>query len=312
VRIAETLTCTLVIDHRPEVSVTVSAPAEVTREKPGPAEPLPDGNLRSTRTLTLTPRGLKPVRVEGLTVTWQEANGYTAVLPVEPQRVPVKSLVAGVEGADFRTFSHPGGEPGPFFDRHGALPYSVRNWPLIIGLGALGALLVGFGVGYLVRRWLAGRARDEGPYVDPRPAHIIAYERLERLVAEDLPGQGEAKTFYFRLSEIVRDYLGRRYGFDGLEMTTQEVVNALGRQGEAAPRGEAFLAVRDFLDETDLVKFADFAPADGGDTVLRIARGVIELTRVRDEVSSVGGLPAQSAPTQHTDPGSSQGGGGAA
>ena len=314
VRIAERLTCTLVVDHRPDVSITVTAPADVTREPGGPAEPLPDGNLRSTRTLTMVPRSLKPVHVEGLNVVWQEAGGYTGSLAIDAQRVNVKSLVAGIEGAVFRTFAEPLGKTGEkadeaaiaaFHERHGALPHRVRNWALIIGLGVLGALIVGVLIGFLVKRWLASRVRDTGPWVDPRPAHIIAYEKLDRLVAEDLPGQGETKTFYFRLSEIVRDYLGRRYDFDGLEMTTNEVLRALDAQADAGPKGEAFDAVRDFLDETDLVKFADFAPGDGGDTVLRIARGVIELTRVADLATTA---PASTAATTPTPPAAGRGG----
>lgn len=302
VRIAEPLRCTLTIDHRPDVSVTVAAPAHVTREPAGAAETLPDGQLRSTRVLSVIPRSLKPVQVKGLSVTWQEVGGYTGSLPIEPMRVAVHSEAAGVEHADFRSFELPLGiQGGPeataeeraaFDAAHGALPHSVRNWPLILTLGALAVLLVGGLLGFVIRRWLASRAREPAPFVDLRPAHIIAYERLEALIAQDLPGQGETKQLYFRVSEIVRDYLGRRYGFDALEMTTYELRERLAALAAEGPQGEGRDAVHDFLDETDLVKFADFRPDDEGDVALRMARGLIELTRRPDEVAG-GKLPVE-------------------
>jgi hypothetical protein len=282
VRIAEPLVCTLVVDHRPDVSIAVTAPAEVSRDKAGPPEPLPDGTLRSTRTLTVRPRGLKPVRVEGLAVTWQETSGYTGTLAIPPQRVQVKSLVAGVADADFRTYASPQSELAPFVDRHGPLPHLVRNWALIFGLYLAGALLIGVLIGVPLRRWLRARRRPPAPYVDPRPAHVIALERLERLLAEDLPARGETKQLYFRLSEIVRDYLARRFHFDAMEMTSQEVLVALTTKGDGGPNAQGFVAVRDFLEETDLVKFAGFSATDEGDTAVRMARGLIELTRGTD------------------------------
>ena len=56
-----------------------------------------------------------------------------------------------------------------------------------------------------------------------------AREALDALRAEDLPGKGRVREFYFRLSEIVRGYLGERYGFDALESTTPELLESLRR-----------------------------------------------------------------------------------
>ncbi|MCB9524846.1 MAG: hypothetical protein H6702_15920 [Myxococcales bacterium] len=291
VRVGDALTCTLVIDHRADVTVKVVAPSGAARKgEPTPAEPAPGGGLRSTRELVLKPFGLKDVKIRGFQVVWQETGGYEGRVDVPAIRVPVKSMLAGQAEPDFRTFAKPPeGDAEGFFSRHGPLPFVVTNWPLIIGLIVLGALLVGVGVGVAIKRWLAGREVDEGPFEDPRPAHVIAYERIERLQGEDLFSQGQAKQYYFRLSEIVRDYMGRRYGFDALEMTTEQIRAALQTEVLSV---EAGVAVREFLEETDLVKFADFAPADdGGDTVLRMARGLIELTRAADVAPAAAPAP---------------------
>lgn len=293
VRVGDPLTCTVVIAHRKDVSVKVLAPTGATRQEPAPAEPLPNGDLRSTRALELRPLGLRDVRIKGFSVVWQEASGYEGTVEIPGQRVPVKSMLVGQADPKFRTFAEPQGEVEPFHGRHGAVPYIVRNWPLIIGLIVFGAILLGVGVGFLVRRWLANRVVEETVWVDPRPAHVIAYEKLDRLVAQNLPDQGETKQFYFRLSEVMRDYIGRRYGFDALEMTSDEIRRRLRGLEADAPSTEGDLAMRDFLQETDLVKFADFAPPDQGDTALRMARGLIELTRAADaQPEAEGEVPA--------------------
>jgi hypothetical protein len=284
VQVGDPLTCTVTIAHRKDVSVKVVAPTGATRQDAAPAEPLPNGDLRSTRVIVLRPMGLRDVRIKGFAVIWQEASGYEGTVDIPGQRVPVKSMLVGQAEPKFRTFTEPQVEVPVFHERHGGLAYIIRNWPLIIGLIILGAIIIGVGVGFLVKRWLAGRVVDEGPFVDPRPAHVIAYEQLERLVAEDLPHQGELKAFYFRLSEVVRDYIGHRFQFDALEMTSHEIRTHLHALEADQPSVEGDVAMRAFLDETDLVKFADFAPPDeGGDTVLRMARGLIELTRQADD-----------------------------
>ncbi len=60
-----------------------------------------------------------------------------------------------------------------------------------------------------------------------------------------------------RVSNTLRVYLGDRYGFDGLECTTDELVARLAQRSDAA-------AIRDvaqaLLSDADLVKFADVEP----------------------------------------------------
>jgi len=49
---------------------------------------------------------------------------------------------------------------------------------------------------------------------------------------------------------VLRGYLGRKYRFPALEMTTEEILEHLGREDRRAPDVERYLA------ETDFVKFA--------------------------------------------------------
>mgnify|MGYP001181648062 CR=1 FL=1 len=95
------------------------------------------------------------------------------------------------------------------------------------------------------------------------------------------------KDYYFRLSEIVRGYLERRFGINGLEMTSDEIRRWLHSNTFTA---EIRLSIDDFLGETDLVKFADFSPDDAAtETVTRLARGLITLTMVEAEQTDAEG-----------------------
>jgi hypothetical protein len=64
--------------------------------------------------------------------------------------------------------------------------------------------------------------------------------------------------FFDRVNDAVREYLGARFGFDGLESTTRETLAALRRVPNfVLPLPE----VAAFLQECDLVKFADVTPS---------------------------------------------------
>jgi hypothetical protein len=64
--------------------------------------------------------------------------------------------------------------------------------------------------------------------------------------------------FFDRVNDAVREYLGARFGFDGLESTTDETIAALRR----VPRFVLPIAeLASFLQQCDLVKFADMTPS---------------------------------------------------
>src|SRR5690606_30334931 len=93
------------------------------------------------------------------------------------------------------------------------------------------------------------------PPPPPRPPWEIALEALTRLREERDRGLDEAgiETWADAVSDVVREYLGARYGFDGLESTTDELVASLHAREPSDARLEV---VRAFLRECDLVKFA--------------------------------------------------------
>jgi len=137
----------------------------------------------------------------------------------------------------------------------------MRDWrPLWIGAGALVGMGAAAGAWAAVRRLRRRRPRraEGGVVIDTRPPEEIALERLRALAASGMLDGDDRRPFYFAVSEIVRDFLGRRYGFDALELTSAELLARL-------EKGDGATAVREpvarWLEATDLVKYAGLAAA---------------------------------------------------
>jgi hypothetical protein len=93
-----------------------------------------------------------------------------------------------------------------------------------------------------------------------RAPDAVAAEKLTALRHAGNYAADGYRPFYFALTEIVREYLGARYGFDALEMTTTEVLDELKRRAEHLT-GEGMEVPRFFAD-CDLVKFAKAGSTD--------------------------------------------------
>lgn len=91
-----------------------------------------------------------------------------------------------------------------------------------------------------------------------KPAHILAFEELEQLRQDQLVEKGVIKEHFFRLSEIFRRYIERRFRIPAIEQTTEELVPAIINLDSLGTSLKA--ETRSFLQQADLVKFAKFTP----------------------------------------------------
>jgi hypothetical protein len=123
------------------------------------------------------------------------------------------------------------------------------SWGLLgVAVGAL--------VAWLVYRWRR-RPRPVAPPPPPRPPWEVALERLDEARHAGLLETRRFSDFFDRVNDAIREYLGARFGFDGLESTTDETLASLRR----IPRFDLPLPeIAAFLQECDLVKFADMTP----------------------------------------------------
>jgi hypothetical protein len=90
------------------------------------------------------------------------------------------------------------------------------------------------------------------------PAHVIALRELDNLRAEKLWQSNQVKQYYVRLSEIIRAYIEHRFEIIALEMTTDEVMDAIKRI--PLDDNNSLIILRDLLALADLVKFAKHQP----------------------------------------------------
>jgi len=214
---------------------------------------LGDGRIRRVFTLTIAAYEPGPKEVPAIEVTYLGPRGDVRTARTLPVAIKIGSLIAN--------------EPEPAL-KDAAPPVSVIEenlWPAYVAGGLIAAGLGALLTIAIVRRLRARRGERPGP--PPRPAHEVALERLDRLGAYGFLENADNRPFYFAVSEVIREYLGARFGFDSLELTTDELVAQLRRSsGREIVVGE----IQGWLSACDLVKFAKISPGAAE------ARGALE------------------------------------
>lgn len=151
------------------------------------------------------------------------------------------------------------------------LPASNWLWLLLgAGLLALGVIAVVW--------W---RRRPQPASVDSRTPGQIALDSLAAIEALRLPAAGRYQEYYTAVADTVRVFLAAAYHIPVLERTTTEIRADLATAGVTADRRAAIVR---FLQDSDLVKFANFRP-DGASAAQLVAdarRLVIEHEALRE------------------------------
>lgn len=130
--------------------------------------------------------------------------------------------------------------------------YSLQEfWPWI--LMALGLLLLATGLWFYWRR-RQGKASPFAKKAKPLlPPHTEAIEALEQLRHQKLWQRNLLKAYYTELTDITRHYIERRYNIMAMEMTSDEVMEAL---QDKTQNKEALDKLSSTFMIADLVKFA--------------------------------------------------------
>lgn len=135
------------------------------------------------------------------------------------------------------------------------------DYRLAIVLGALGALALGALLAWLAMRWWRKRGRPE-PLPPPAPppweTALAELAALSERRASDV-AEGRTEPWVDAVSDSVRKYLGQRFGFPGLESTTDEIARELSAARALSITPEEAVS---FLAQCDLVKFAKASLAD--------------------------------------------------
>lgn len=123
----------------------------------------------------------------------------------------------------------------------------------------LAAVLVGL---YFLGRYLYKRYKNKQPiFVLPKkpklPAHIVAFDALDRLKAKKLWQSDRVKDYYTELTDIIDRYIEDRFEVSAIEMTTDEILSGLANRSIPQQDMEKLSST---LQTADLVKFAKLNP----------------------------------------------------
>jgi hypothetical protein len=181
-------------------------------------------------------------------------------------RITVGSQLANVPNAEAK----PAPPPVQVFFQDYTLAY--------VAAGLLATALV-VTLALLASRWWKKRQKERTPPPPPRPPWEVALETLAALrrSGPDLVREGRAIELVDGASDALRQYLGARFSFDGLESTTDEVLGHMKRAGRI---GVALADIATLLRDCDLVKFAKMEPTEAEyvaflDSAERIVRGTM-------------------------------------
>ncbi len=147
---------------------------------------------------------------------------------------------------------------------------------IVVAATAGGLVILAIAISIYRRR---KRRPAVAPIVPLRPPEEIALERLDELRRRGAFEVDGYRPFNFAVAEIIRAYLGARFQFDALEMTTTELCAALEEITDDALLGQR-IALRQFLESTDLVKFAKAGSTDAdARAALDAAEAIVKATR---------------------------------
>ncbi len=114
------------------------------------------------------------------------------------------------------------------------------------------------------------------------PAHIIALRDLESLRQKKLWQNGEHKSYYSELTDILRTYLYNRWDISAMEMVSDEIMQALEQQPEINRQHRNCL--QSLLRTADAVKFAKACPmAEENTLAFESVYHLVEETKVVDK-----------------------------
>ncbi len=185
--------------------------------------------------------------------------------------VGLKVSTVPVDTANANNFAAPHGVIGIAYE------WSAGLWSMLLVV-----LLLVVGIVMLFKRIAANKPITKRIVVaPPPPAHQPAIEAIERIrdsrqieTAEDL------KNYYDNLTDVLRNYIEKRFGFNALELTSSEIIVRLQQTNDAT----ALRELREVLETADLVKFAKYETSlSEADRSLLMAIDYVNTTKQKPE-----------------------------
>jgi hypothetical protein len=246
---ADSVEISLKIEYPEDAQIALPAPGSqlgdflVQAQTVDPPHLVAAGRLEIDQHLTLAPSAAGDFTIPALQVSATLADGQPISLQSTAIPVKVTSLLTEEKGKapELRDIEEPLDAPIPL------------AWKL--GGMAAGLLVIGALVWWV---WLRKPKLIEEPPAPPMPPGQAALARLDALYAQEQLEAGDYRQFHFELSDILREYIERRFSLRAQEQTTDEFLAGLPQQRVFDVPQQ--LLLQDFLRRSDLVKFAKYAP----------------------------------------------------
>lgn len=204
-------------------------------------EPLPDDRIRTTTIVDFTSFTTGQHVVATNSIVFQGTRDSELSIPFPFASFDVVSLLA--------TNMEARGSKG-YLNWRRTLP----RW--LVALLAVLVLAIGLS---LLLVYLTARSNQPDEPVEPSlPPDVLALARLEALQEKGFVDAMDHEPFYVELSDIVREYLERRFALHAPDRTTEEFFREAA--DTQALSYEHQQLTRSFLEQCDLVKFAKHLP----------------------------------------------------
>ena len=153
--------------------------------------------------------------------------------------------------------------------------WGILRWVLLV-VGLL--LLVDLGF-WLWKKYDKYRQKEEEP-IDPellRPADEVALEKLDEIKAQKIWKDGKVKEYQTELTDVVREYIGRRFEVHSTEKTSDETL----REMKPLIDKDLYGRLSKMLQLADLVKFAKWhTTPDENEQALTTAYDFVNETKI--------------------------------
>ena len=225
---------------------------------------LPDGRVQLSQDLTLTSFKDSLFVIDPLAVVSGEDTFRTEAMALNViQPFEVDSSLAITDIKDI--------EKAPIWW------WGIIRWIL------LGLLIVGLAVGgYYLWRWIESKRKPKEEEIDPellRPADEVALEKLDEIKAQKIWKDGKVKEYQTDLTDVVREYIGRRFDVHSTEKTSDETL----RDIKPILDKSLYDRLSKMLKLADLVKFAKWhTTPDENESALMTAYDFVNETKIAE------------------------------